>query len=250
MTFHDHFSDRAAAYARYRPTYPPELFTWLAEVAPGTTLAWDCGTGNGQAAIGLANHFSSVLATDPSTEQLAVAAPRAGITYQRALEADSGLPHSAVDLVTAAQALHWFDLPAFYTEVERVLRPAGVLAVWCYGLHRVATAIDGIFERFYGETVGPYWPPERRHVETGYRELEFPWPDLPVPQFAMQAELDLERLVAYVGTWSAVKGYREATGVDPIPNLRRELDPAWGDAARPRLVRWPLSVRAGRALKG
>jgi SAM-dependent methyltransferase len=250
MTFHDHFSDRAAAYARFRPTYPPPLFEWLAAQAPARQLAWDAGTGNGQAAVALAGHFARVVATDPSAEQLRAARQHPSVHYAPGLEAESGLAPGSADLVTAAQALHWFDLDAFYKEARRVLRPEGVLAVWSYGLHRVSPEIDALFDRFYTETVGPWWPPERRHVEAGYRTLPFPFPDEPVPAFAMEAELDRQELLAYVATWSAVKRKERETNKDPMPALTLSLEAAWGDPGVRRVVRWPLALRVGRSPAG
>ncbi len=245
MAFHDHFSDRASAYARFRPTYPPALFAWLAGLSPNRALAWDAGTGSGQAAVGLAEHFARVIATDPSSAQLAEARPHAAVEYRIGVEGRSGLEAATADLVTAAQALHWFDLEAFYREVARVIRPGGLLAVWCYGLHRVTPEIDRVFDRFYGQTLGPWWPAERAEVESGYRRLPFPFPEIAAPPFDMVAPLDLAGLLAYVGTWSAVRRKIAATGVDPIGELTHELPLTWGDPATVREVRWPLSVRAG-----
>jgi len=246
MTFKDHFSERAQAYAQARPTYPPALFTALAALAPGWELAWDVGTGNGQAARGLAEHFERVLATDASAKQLAEAASHPHIVYRQANETASGLRDRSADLVTVAQAAHWFDLPAFYAEALRVLRPGGVLAMWAYGLAMITPPIDDIVERFYRETVGRYWPPERRHIETGYRDLPFPLPDLPFPPLAMEHRWTLGELLGYISTWSAVSGYRKETGADPIPALETELRAAWGDPDRRHLVRWPLVGRIGR----
>jgi SAM-dependent methyltransferase len=247
MTFHDHFSERAAAYARFRPTYPPDLFGWLARESGQCGLAWDAGTGSGQAAVALAEHFASVVATDPSPAQLEEARAHPRVEYRRGVEGESGLPAGTADLVTAAQALHWFDLEAFYREVARVLKPGGLLAVWCYGLHRVNPEIDRIFDRFYGETVGPWWPAERAEVELGYRRLPFPYPEITVPAFDMVASLDLARLMAYVGTWSAVRRKVAATGTDPVPDLAGELASVWNEPSWRREVRWPLSVRAGHS---
>lgn len=247
MTFHDHFSERASAYARFRPSYPEALFAWLAEQSPHRTLAWDAGTGSGQAATGLARHFARVVATDPSHAQLAEARPDPRVEYRPGVEGESGLPDRSVDLATAAQALHWFDLQSYYKEVARVLRPGGLLAVWCYGLHRVTPEIDRVFDRFYGETVGPWWPPERIEVETGYSRLPFPWPETTPPSLAITAELDLPGLLAYVATWSAVRRKISATGTDPVAELGKELPLSWGDPSTVRSVRWPLSIRAGRA---
>ena len=68
--FKDHFSGQAAAYERYRTGYPKELFGFLAAVSPGRGRALDVGSGNGQAALGLANFFEEVVATEPSRAQL------------------------------------------------------------------------------------------------------------------------------------------------------------------------------------
>ena len=185
MTFQDHFSQLAARYARARPTYPPALFTELARLTRDHASAWDCGTGNGQAAMGLAEHFRSVVATDPSEAQLSKARPDPRITYRLGGEASSGLPPGSVDLVTAAQAAHWFDLAAFYSEARRVLRPGGVIALWCYGLCHITPEVDALMAEFYQKTVGPYWPPERHHIDAAYRSLDFPFEEAPFPAVAM-----------------------------------------------------------------
>lgn len=246
MEFRDLFSERATAYARARPVYPPALFSSLAVLAPGRELAWDVGTGNGQAARGLACHFRRVEATDASSSQLAEATPDPRITYRQAREANSGLPDRCVDLITVAQAAHWFTLDAFYAEALRVLRHGGVLALWCYGLCQITPEIDEVLDRFYAETIGPWWSPERRHVETGYRRLHFPLPELKFPECEMVHRWSLTNVIDYIGTWSAVGGYRRERGSDPLPQLAEELQPFWGPPAEPREVRWPLSGRLGR----
>jgi len=247
MAFQDHFSSQAGAYARARPTYPPGLFAELARLAERRDLAWDCGTGNGQAALGLAAHFGAVVATDPSGAQLAVAIPHPRVVYRQLPESSSGLDPGSVDLVAAAQAAHWFDLDRFYLEAARVLRPGGLLAVWCYGVCRIAPGIDDVLGTFYYRTVGPWWPPERGHIDTEYASLPFPWPGLPFPRLAIERSWTLAELLAYVETWSAVKRYRDARGEDPMPGLGELLARPWGPAGRPRLVTWPLAMRIGRA---
>ncbi len=245
-TFKDYFSDRAAEYAQFRPRYPAALFRALAELAPGRRLAWDCGTGNGQAAVGLAAHFDRVVATDASAQQLAYAEPHPRVTYEPSLETRSGLGTATVDLVTAAQALHWFDVEAFFAEVRRVLRPGGVVAVWCYDLARIDAEIDALIDRLAHETVGPHWAPERRHVRAGYSDLPFPFEERPFPQCTMERELTLDQLAGYLDTWSAVRRYREAVGSDPLPALIAAIAPLWGDPNAPRTLVWPVKGRVGR----
>ena len=245
--FPDHFSCTAAAYARHRPRYPDALFAYLAALAPERTVAWDCATGSGQAAVALVRHFPRVIATDASAEQIAHAAPHPRVEYRTAPAEHSGLPDASAELITVAQALHWFDRDAFYAEAARVLRPGGVLAVWSYGaLELPGGALQHGIDRFYTETVGPYWPPERLSVEEGYRTLRLPFPEIAPPSFTMEARLSLDALIGYVGTWSAVQRYREATGEDPLPELRDELARDWSATEELRLVRWPLALRVAR----
>jgi SAM-dependent methyltransferase len=246
ITFEDHFSALAADYRDYRPNYPDSLFKFLAGFAPARKLAWDCATGSGQAARGLARHFEHVIATDASDRQIAHADSGSNIEYRVAAAEDSGLESNSVDLATAAQAMHWFKLPAFYREVQRVLRPGGVLAVWSYGLFHVTPAIDGVVQHFYAAVLHDYWPEQRQLVEDGYCSLPFPFDEISVPFFQMSAIWDLEQVLGYLGTWSAVQRYREDRAEDPIPALAAQLQEAWGNSADTRTVRWPLSIRAGR----
>ena len=243
MNFKDHFSRDSRGYAEFRPTYPVELFSWLASVSPSGALAWDAGTGNGQAAVALAEHFDRVIATDPSANQLEAATPHPRVEYRVAAEL-GGLDDDSADLVTVAQALHWFDRPRFWNEVRRVLRPRGVIAIWCYELQHVTTEVDAVIHRFYHETVGPYWTPDRKLVEEGYRSIDFPFDEFTPPAFSMAAEWTLEHQAGYLGTWSAVGRYRKEKGVDPVELVLPELERVWGDVTR--RVEWPLSVRAGR----
>lgn len=244
--FKDHFSVLAGDYARYRPHYPARLFADLAAVAPGRERAWDCATGNGQAAAGLAGWFDEVVATDASAAQLAAAQGPANVRFALAPAEASGLPAASIDLLLVAQAAHWFDLPAFFAEAARVLRPKGVLALLTYSGVRIDSGLDPVLREFHHGLLGPYWPPEREHVERDYRDLPFPWPELAFPAQEMSAEWRLDELIGYLGTWSATRGYREQTGQDPLPGLRARLAPLWGDPAQPRTVRWPLPIRIGR----
>ena len=247
-SFTDHFARVAARYAAHRPTYPPGLFVWLAGQAPSTQLVWDCATGTGQAAVALAEHFSQVQATDASASQIAAASPATGITYAVAPADASGLSDGSADLVTVAQALHWFDLEQFYAEVRRVLKPGGLLAVWTYGVFQVDCSdrqqIQELLDQFYTVTVGPCWPPERRHVENGYADLDFPFESLEVPAFKMSTIWGPDDLAGYLYSWSAVSRYQELHGSDPVAPLMKQLIPLWGDMGR--LVVWPLSIKVGK----
>lgn len=230
----------------YRPHYPPELFDWLASEATRRDRAWDCGTGSGQAAGALSAHFAAVMATDPSVAQLANALRKDGVFYLAATAEDSPLQSASVQLVTVAQALHWFDLPRFYKEATRVLVPGGLLAAWSYGLFSVDTALAPTIRRFYSETLGPWWPKERSIVEAGYATLPFPFDELEPPPFDMKARWTLAQLAGYVNSWSAVTRCERASGVNPAPAFIQEIARLWGAPSEERTVRWPLQIRAGR----
>jgi SAM-dependent methyltransferase len=245
MSFKDHFSAGAADYASFRPTYPEALFSWLAGRCAAREVAWDCATGSGQAAAGLARHFAQVIATDASAEQITHASAPGNVHFRVATAECSGLAARSLDLVTVAQAAHWFDLQAFHAETRRVLKPAGMVVLWGYGRLLLPDRLDAPLAHFYGETVGPYWPPERKFIDDAYRSLPFPFAEIDTPPFAIEVEWDLHRLMAYLATWSAVKRYQAAMGKNPLPDLEKRLAPLWGDPARPRALKWPLFLRAG-----
>ncbi len=242
--FKDHFSGHAGDYASFRPGYPASLYQWLAEVSPARELAWDCATGNGQAALGLAQHFNRVVASDASLEQIQHAIKFPTIEYRTETAEESSLLPSSVDLVTVAQACHWFRHAEFLREVERVIRPRGVLAIWTYTGAEVSADIDAMVNEFYNADIGPYWPPERKMVEQGYANLAFPWPELPAPGFVMQAEWSLDSFEGYLRTWSAVRRYIADRGCDPVAEIHTRLSTAWGGGRRQ--VRWPQVLRAFR----
>lgn len=242
----DYFSATAQAYATFRPSYPDDLIRYVAASAPGQSLAWDCATGSGQAAVPLAQWFTRVVATDASATQLEHARPHPRITYRVAPAAASGLDAASVDLVTVAQALHWLDLDAFYAEVRRVLKPEGMLAVWCYARCRISPEIDPLIDWFYETRVGRYWPPERTHTESGYRDLPFPFDEMPTRTWDMSAQLTRGELIGYLGTWSSVAVARRTEGVDPIPEIETRLAAVWPSATERRTVTWPLTLRIGR----
>jgi len=245
VVFKDHFSSQSDNYQRYRPPYPQTLFQWLVSVAPNHKLAWDCATGNGQAAQSLAQHFDQVIATDGSEQQIQHARPAANIQYEVDRETCNDLATASVDLITVAQALHWFDTTQFFDEAARVLKPGGVLAVWCYNLLSVNPEVDTLLNDFYRNTVGEYWPPERRLLEEAYDSIPFPFAALPTPDFEMSRAWQREDLIGYLGTWSAVKRYRQERQIDPLVALSDKLAETWPDDLSID-VRWPLAVTATR----
>jgi len=245
--FHDHFSGVANRYADFRPHYPAELFDYLATLAPKDSMVWDCAAGNGQASYDLAVRFARVVATDASKEQIASAKPHPKIEFRAAPAEQSGLPDQSIGLITVAQALHWFDFDRFYAEAGRVLKPGGVLAAWAYGINTVEDdAVNQLVQDFYANVVGPYWPPERKLVEEGYCTIPFPFTEIAPPAIRMEARWTLAQLLGYFSTWSATNRCVKATGRNPLEPLAEALSPVWGDVESPRLVTWPLSLRASR----
>jgi SAM-dependent methyltransferase len=244
MRFKDHFSKQAADYAKFRPRYPQELFGYLGSIAPSRQLAWDCGTGNGQAAVGLASVFDRVIATDASEKQIANAQPRERVGYRVAPAESSCIQSATVDLIMVAQALHWFDLDRFYAEARRVLKPGGVLAASAYNLLTIQPEIDEVVNRYYYEVVGPFWPPERELVEQ-FAELPFPLHQIDAPKFEMTAHWNLDHLIGYLRTWSSTQLFIAAKGSDPLELIADQLSNVWGDAHQTRKVIWPLTLRVG-----
>ena len=246
MAFKDYFSEQAKGYASYRPHYPDNLFAWLADISPGQQRVWDCATGSGQAATALATQFEQVIATDASHAQLLQAQPQANIHYICAHAEQVPLATNSLDLITVAQAAHWFDLPRFYQQVERLLTAGGVLAIWCYGLFHITPEIDNIIKHYYQDTVGAYWPAERRHIEDAYANLSFPYAPLVTPGFLMQADWNLSQVMGYLATWSATQLYRKERSEDPLLEFQTELAGSWGDPEHAHRVEWPLHLKVGR----
>jgi SAM-dependent methyltransferase len=250
-TFADHFSTQANAYAAFRPSYPDALGAYLASVAPtrklSPTQVWDCATGSGQAATMLARHFDRVVATDASAAQIGKADACERVEYRVAPAEASGLPDRSCDVITVAQAAHWFDLRAFYTEARRVLKPGGVVAVWCYALPEIGPPdVDAAVRHLAYERLGGYWPAGRELVEDQYRSLEFPFAEIPAPQFAMAAQWSRSDLLGFLGTWSAVARCRQFEGQDPLLPFASELDRVWPESSSTLDVRWLLYMRMGR----
>ena len=243
QSFKDHFSGHAGHYARFRPEYPAELFSFLAGCCAQTELAWDCATGNGQAARGLSRYFARVVATDASPEQVSAAPPSPNIEYLVAAAEAAGFESASIDLITVAQALHWFRIDRFFAEAARVLAPGGVLAVWSYERCRVDGRYDEVVERVF-DLVEDYWPPERRIVEDRYRGIELPVPEIPAPAFSMTVGWTSADMTGYLRTWSATQRYLRDNDDARLVELEAELHDAWGRGDR--TVTWPLTLKVGR----
>lgn len=247
MNFKDHFSDRAALYATFRPLYPDSLFALLAGLTPNHRVALDCGTGNGQAALGLVNHFERVIAIDPSTEQVNRAAPHPRIEYRVSAAESIALPDASVDLVTAAQSLHWIDAAAFFSEARRLLNARGVIALWGYGDPGLdSKPLDETLREFNRGTLERYWFPERKLLLDGYQTIPFPFDEIALVPMELEMRWTLAELVGYLRTWSATARFVAERGFDPVVEVEQSLSKDWGDVRQPRLVRWPLYIRAGR----
>jgi SAM-dependent methyltransferase len=244
--FKDHFSAHSRDYARYRPSYPAALFEYLAHASPNRNLAWDAATGSGQAALNLAEYFSRVRATDASEQQIENATPHERIEYRVEPAEASSLADDSVDLITVAQALHWFDLDRFYPEARRALKARGVIAAWTYGTCSIAPAVDKVVAWFYHEVVGAYWPEERKLVEQGYRALPFPFERVGAPSFAMTANWNMHDFIGYLGTWSATQRYCDARQHGYREVIAPPLARAWEDSDHVQLVRWPVHLLVGR----
>lgn len=243
--FKDHFSS-AGGYSLFRPSYPVELYDFLAQAAPARGLAWDCATGGGQAAGPLAERFERVLASDASVGQLSRRRDLERVGFAASLAEAAPLADGAVDLLAVPQALHWFSFERFFAEAERVLAASGVIAAWTYDTLRIDREVDALVDWMHNDEVGPYWPPERLYVDSRYESIPFPFARLETPELEMTASWDRHRLLGYIGSWSAVARYREARGSDPLPRFERRLERIWPQAEARRRVTWRLTLLAGQ----
>ena len=244
MPAFDRFSAQAADYARYRIDYPADLYAWLLPQVRGRERAWDCATGNGQVAAELANHFIRVDATDLSEKQLAQAVLQSNIHYQTARAEHTPFPNQRFDLITVAQAVHWFEPTAYHAEVRRVARPGAVLAEWGYGLVQIDPEIDPLIQYFYRETMGPFWDANRWHIDDEYARIPFPFAGVRRARFAVRRQWSAEWFLHYLRTWSSVAKYQQERGEDAVALIADELTRWWG--AGEREVVFPVFVRAGR----
>jgi ubiquinone/menaquinone biosynthesis C-methylase UbiE len=242
MSFLDYFSRQSEIYLFARPTYPHELFEYLASISPAKQLCWDCATGNGQAATSLSGYFQKVVATDASEKQVGNAIAKENIEYKIATAEDSGLSSSSVDLITVATAVHWFNLDLFYAEAQRVARRNGILAVWTYSEATISPKIDALMEWYMYDFLLTYWPDGRWYVRNKYKTLPFPFKQFETPFFSCKLVWNKEQWLNYVRTWSSYNNYIAAHNVDPIKQLTDKLDALWNDADTKEIT-WPLHLK-------
>ncbi len=242
----DRFTKLAEEYARYRPGYPDQLAEYLASLTKGHRLAWDCATGNGQMAVNLSPRFTRVLATDISPGQVAHARERGNILYALARAERTPLAADSVDLITVAQAIHWFDLDVFYREVARVLQTGGILSAWGYGQPEISPEVDEISAHYFNDILGPYLPARIKMVTQQYRSLPFPFQEITPPQFTMQTRWTLDHLLGMLASLSPVLSYQKDHGSHPVEQVYEALREAWGPPAESRRVRWGMFFKIGR----
>jgi len=246
MPFRDYFSSQSKEYAKSRPRYPEEMFAYLASLAPSQKLAWDCGTGNGQAALALANHFQSVIATDASEAQIKNAFPNEKVEYRVEPSEKTSISSDSVDLITVGTAVHWFDFEAFYQEVQRVGKQNCILAVWTYYFPIIEPEIDRWLEHFYWETLAGFWPERIHYLEELYQTLPFPFEEIQPPTFEMKAEWEVGSMAGFLASWSAVRKLVEAQGESAFDEPIKELESIWKKGSEKREIRWPLHFRIGK----
>jgi len=240
----DNFSTGSSDYATFRPESPSEIFDFIYAHVKNFGAAWDCGTGNGQVAVELAKRFDKVYGTDISETQLQHAKKKDNVIYRKERAEQTSFPDHSVDLVTVAQAIHWFDFDKFYAEVSRVVKPGGLVAVWTYVTMRLTPEIDKVIDRLYEDITGPYWDKERKYVDENYQTIPFPFKEIPTPEFSIVKHWDLERFAGYLRTWSGVKHYMQKENKDPLDLILPDLKKAWGNNEQQR-VYWPVYMRAG-----
>lgn len=245
-TFSDNFSKQASIYAQFRPSYPHELYDYLSNLTPAHALAWDCGTGNGQSAIHLADFYDQVYASDPSEAQIKNAFQHEKVTYHVEKAEEPSLPTHTVDIITVAQAIHWFDIDKFYEAAKRVLKKDGIIAVWAYAVPQVDKNIDPITQNFHDKTVGPYWPSEIKLLQQGYTTIPFPFREIEPPEFYIRKKYKLQDFLGHLLSWSATQRYIQQEERNPLFKLKEELQPFWTDEEEAKQVTWKIIMRVGK----
>ena len=240
----DNFSTQSDQYAKYRPKYPNDFFDYLGTIIKNKHVAWDCGTGNGQVAIELAKRFTMVYATDISVAQLAQAQQLPNVIYSVQAAEKTNFPNDFFDLITVAQAIHWFDFEKFYGEIKRTAKPNATLVVMGYGKIEVSPEIDSIISDFYKNTIGNYWDKERKYIDELYKTIPFPFEEIETPSFSISYNWSLDHFMGYLGTWSAVKHYINDTMQNPLDVIENQLEDLW-ERDVVKKIKFPLLLRIG-----
>lgn len=248
MTFKDYFSGHAEVYAQHRPAYPPELFAYLSGLVNRHETVWDCATGNGQVAIGLTPYFQKIYATDASAEQLAHASAHPKVNYAVSTAEQSPFPPHTFDLITVGLALHWFNIDRFYQEVQRILRPDGAIAVWCYTDVELPTASQELRERLADlrQLVYPYFAPEIEYIWQRYTTIPFPFLEQETPRFLMTADWNLAHFIGYLQSLSGTQRFRQQHGAAALNAAAQPLIAAWENPDRTLPVQWLIHLRVGK----
>jgi len=240
----DNFSKQAAVYAQYRPDYPDELFQYILSFVKEKNTVWDCGTGNGQSAKVLCKYFNTFLATDISQKQMDNAYQASNIFYSLQPAEQTNFANNSIDLVTVSQALHWFNFEKFYAEVNRVAKPAAVIAVWAYSLLQVSNEINTIIHNYHFNTLGKYWDAERKYVDANYTTIPFPFKEITTPAFEIKLHWTLAELEGYFYTWSALQKFIATNNFSPVDALMQQLKPLWGSNEKREII-FPVHLRLG-----
>jgi ubiquinone/menaquinone biosynthesis C-methylase UbiE len=243
MNFKDYFSTQSVDYKKFRPEYPQELIEFLVAKCGKHEVAWDCATGNGQVAVKLSPYFKTVFATDASAQQIAAATHLDNVNYYVDTAEHSNLDDECIDLITVAQAAHWFNLELFYKEVQRVAKPGAVLAVWGYANHSISVDIDKVVLKLYKDILHHYWPKERFLVEQGYNDIVLPFKPIETPYFSIVKQINLHELIGYLNTWSATQLYIQKNNNNPISLIYEELSKVWGNAENIKEIKWPVFLK-------
>jgi SAM-dependent methyltransferase len=242
----DYFSSHAAVYAQFRPVYPKALYDFLLPLVAEKRVAWDCGCGNGQVASVLSEHFEHVEATDMSRKQIHHAIAKPNVEYHVCAAEHTPIESNFVNLITVAQALHWFDMEAFFGEVQRVSAPNAIIAIWCYSLMEINPQIDGVIHRLYSDTLGEqYWDPARKYIDEHYKTVPFPFEEIEAPEFSINVSWTLPQLLGYLSSWSAVQHYIQKNDTNPVDLYVEELEQVCGGLVTID-IRFPLYLRIGK----
>jgi ubiquinone/menaquinone biosynthesis C-methylase UbiE len=242
----DNFSTQAKIYQKFRPVYPPRLYNFILSQVRNRQKAWDCGTGNGQVALVLAEHFEQVAATDISENQINNAPRKENIQYEVVRAEQTNFQAATFDLITVAQAIHWFDFDAFFEEVYRVGKEGSVIAVFGYGLLKIESEIDEQIDHFYTNIIGPYWNIERRHIDKAYESVPFPFETIPVTEtFFIETNWTVAQLEGYLNTWSSVQRFIKKEGYNPVDGFMENMKKIWTDDVE-KPVRFPVFLKLGK----